>query len=787
MRKLPIVFSLALGLCWAPGARAQAYDRLTGQSAYTPITTLGATALSFSDPDDGSATISLPFDVTYFGVLYPAGSPLQVSVNGFVALGTSSSEYENVGIPFGASPNGFIAGFWDDLELGSGGVYHGVFSLTTGEQVLVVEYAGVQVRAQPASVITFQIWIMEGGSELDLHFGSIGNAVFGSASIGIESPSGAEGLPETCTPSCTSLDLTAEQFIAFVPRGTQPPLPADLVVTSQSAAPAQAAVGASFDLQLEVRNQGETAAAGFDVLAVLDQNGLYEVSDPVLGRTSVSSGLSAGQVRSLTLRGTVPSSASGSYVVRVVADPAGLVSEEDRTNNMVSAGNITIPPATPGFEITTRTLPPAVVSEAYSYQLEASAGSNPIWSIVTGDPGAGLSLSASGVLAGIPTIDGTYAFRVQATDSALGSATWDFVLNVVPPGGLRLVAAALPRGAVGSPYSARLAASGGSPPYAFLAVSGSPAWLQLRSDGELSGTPDAAGVHFIEISVADSAGGFAGGTLRLEVAVATPLVVVTRSLPRGVVDFPYQVRLAAEGGQPPYSWTVSSNGLPSGLSLAPDGLLVGTPLEEHRGAVSLRVEDTLGASARVELSLEIEALRPLAIVMPTRVAAKLNTENTIPLLAEGGVPPYSFSIAAGRLPEGLELSVQESESRFTGVPTSTVPELITLVVTDIRLESAEAEITLVATVDGSATLPRGGERARRDSSGCGALERAHDDLPWLVLGLFGVLWVRRGRALPRRAKRLDPGRGASVRASSHEDRGYAGTGLRHPGSDHRAR
>lgn len=786
MRRLPLLIALglALGLLWVPSAAAQLYDRSTGQSAFTSIIPHGATLLSFSDPDDGTATVSLPFSVDFFGQSYFAGSTLTVSTNGYVTFGSAGAEYQNASIPSTAAPNGLIAGFWDDLELGSGTVHQGVFALNSGEEVLIIEFDGVQIYGQAASLLTFQIWIFESGLEFDVHYGALGGGVFGSASIGIESPSGAEGVAEACTPYCTNQDVVTEQFIAYLPRTGPPPNAADLSLVSLNPPPARAAVGSGFDLSFEARNFGGTQAGAFEVVAVLDQNGFYEASDPVLGRVSVSSGLAAGATATLTLRATIPSQPAGTYGVLLVADPSGVIFEEDRSNNSSSAGNLTVEVSTSNLEILTRTLPPAVVSEAYSHQLEVSGAQTPAWSIVSGDPGPGLSLSPAGVLAGIPTLAGTAAFRVQVYDPSAGTATRDFVLTVVPEGGLRLVSAALPRASVGTPYSARLTASGGTPPYAFLIVSGAPSWLTMRSDGEMSGTPDSTAVHSLEISVADSAGGFSGGTLRLEVVASVALAVTTSALPAGVVGFPYETRLEAAGGQPPYVWSLSTGTLPEGLSLSPDGRISGTPAAEARATLGFRVEDASGGAAMASLALEIEALRPLAITLPARVGLKLREENRLPLTASGGVPPYTWALALGRLPEGVELLVEEGQTYFSGVPTSTVPEAITLVVTDARSESVEAELTVLATLDGSAALPRGGERARREASGCSAQEGEGASSVWLLLGLLGVLSRRRSRPLRRPAKGLNEGRGAAVRTPPHEDRGHLGTGLPVARGDH---
>ena len=63
---------------------------------------------------------------------------------------------------------------------------------------------------------------------------------------------------------------------------------------------------------------------------------------------------------------------------------------------------------------------------------------------------------------------------------------------------------------------------------------------------------------------------------QLSIVVAAPaLQITTASLPAGTVGTPYSQALAASGGTPPYTWTVSGD-LPAGLSLA-GNTISGTP------------------------------------------------------------------------------------------------------------------------------------------------------------------------------------------------------------------
>lgn len=73
-----------------------------------------------------------------------------------------------------------------------------------------------------------------------------------------------------------------------------------------------------------------------------------------------------------------------------------------------------------------------------------------------------------------------------------------------PP--LTITTGALPNATVGVAYSATLAASGGTAPYAWSLAPGAtlPAWLTLTADGTLSGTPDVTGNVDTVMEVADA-------------------------------------------------------------------------------------------------------------------------------------------------------------------------------------------------------------------------------------------------------------------------------------------
>lgn len=60
-------------------------------------------------------------------------------------------------------------------------------------------------------------------------------------------------------------------------------------------------------------------------------------------------------------------------------------------------------------------------------------------------------------------------------------------------------------------------------------------------------------------------------------ARATSLAIATKALTNATAGTPYSQTLTAVGGQAPYTWALSSGGLPDGLALSPSGTISGTP------------------------------------------------------------------------------------------------------------------------------------------------------------------------------------------------------------------
>jgi hypothetical protein len=280
------------------------------------------------------------------------------------------------------------------------------------------------------------------------------------------------------------------------------------------------------------------------------------------------------------------------------------VTDSNSTTNTKSLSiTVALPPS-----VSTTSLPSGPQFGAYSATLAATSGTTPYsWSIASGTLPSGLALASStGVISGTPTAAGTSNFTVQVTDSYSESATQALSITILAAPAVTTTS--LPGGAVNSSYSATLAATGGTPPYGWSLASGVlPSGLTLAaSTGVISGTPTATGTSSFTVRVTDS--NAISATKALSITVASALVMTTASLPSGTQNVFYSAGLAATGGTLPYSWSVASGSLPTGLSLATSsGAISGLPSGTGTSNFTVEVTDTNGAATLKAFSLTINS------------------------------------------------------------------------------------------------------------------------------------------------------------------------------------
>jgi hypothetical protein len=266
-----------------------------------------------------------------------------------------------------------------------------------------------------------------------------------------------------------------------------------------------------------------------------------------------------------TISGTPASAGKATFTVRVTDS-----SSQKRTDTQQLSITIVNPPLT----ITTDSLPGAIVGTPYSQTLSATGGTAPYtWSRQSGSLPSGMTLSSDGIISGTPAGTGTFSFAARVADrsspSQNASKTFTVVVTALPA--LTITTAALASGTVGSPYSQRLAATGGAPPYVWSLSSGSlPNGLGLSSSGEISGVPTAPGTATFETRVADAAS-------PAHVTIRNFAIVIANSVPSAIPNLSLtgipnaanptqQIQVAAELAAPyaaPLSGTLTASFIPT--------------------------------------------------------------------------------------------------------------------------------------------------------------------------------------------------------------------------------
>jgi hypothetical protein len=214
--------------------------------------------------------------------------------------------------------------------------------------------------------------------------------------------------------------------------------------------------------------------------------------------------------------------------------------------NSLNAGRafaLTIAPAALAIT-TTSPMPGGQSGNYYSQALTGAGGVTPYsWSLASGTLPGGLMLSSLGDLTGTPTNLGTFNFTVQLTDNLGTNISKALAVTVVSPV-LTITTFELPDGTVGAAYSQTLAASGGTPPYAWnIASSALPDGLNLSSNGVVSGTPTHSGTFSLIARVTDHVSATATKLFTIEIAHSLPTIAV-QSHAGGVI----QLRVTGDSG-----------------------------------------------------------------------------------------------------------------------------------------------------------------------------------------------------------------------------------------------
>ncbi|NRA38572.1 MAG: choice-of-anchor D domain-containing protein, partial [Planctomycetes bacterium] len=159
------------------------------------------TALSISNSDDSSVSVALSFSFPYYDQVY---SSVYACSNGYLTVGSGSSQYSNHTLPSPSMPSGIIAGFMDDLNPGSSGtVYFEDFATYA-----IFQWHDVRPFGGSGS-IRYQVVLHESGT-IQFYYDAISLSTQNSSTIGMQNITRNDGLTVSYNTIYVSAGLAVE-------------------------------------------------------------------------------------------------------------------------------------------------------------------------------------------------------------------------------------------------------------------------------------------------------------------------------------------------------------------------------------------------------------------------------------------------------------------------------------------------------------------------------------------------------------------------------------------------
>jgi uncharacterized protein (TIGR03437 family) len=340
--------------------------------------------------------------------------------------------------------------------------------------------------------------------------------------------------------------------------------------------------------------------------------------------------------------------------------------------------------ATLNFETTE--IPIGQAGQPYSFRLTAMGGVAPYTFTHNGGTfPPGLTLAANGTISGTPVVHGNFGVELRVLDSGGTTLSWSTSI-LIRASELRMTSQVLPAGVVGRSYGASIEASGGTRPYAFTLLSGTPPpGIVLNREGTLTGSPVTTGSYSFTVRVTDAPGFSAESSITIQVN-SNELRLTPMAVSGATINVPFSVSFSGSGGSAPYSFGIPGGNVPPGLGLTSTGIMSGTPTQAGNFRFSIRLIDSSGSQAIFEISLTV-AGPAISFPATSLPVAYLSLQYTIRVAVAGGQPPYTFQLGGGSLPPGLSI---DPGGQFSGTATALGTYSFVLRVTDANNSSGEA-------------------------------------------------------------------------------------------------
>lgn len=360
--------------------------------------------------------------------------------------------------------------------------------------------------------------------------------------------------------------------------------------------------------------------------------------------------------------------------------PGAIGTFSDGTTRPISFPSFTLSPIRFTNLAPQRTLPPATVGQSYSYTFTATGGTGSYTYLITGGAANGLSLSSGGVLSGTPSqTNYNLNFTIRATDTAGVSVEKRYSVPCIPATASvqpEFTTRTLPDGTIGDFYAQAFYVQGGRPPYTFALDPSSslPEGAYIVNPEFQNQTLDASpgalwakvkdpGIYSFVVRATDSLGNQFSREYKVKFG---SIALQTTNLTSRIFGVPFSQDLFLIGGRGPY--TVTTTGLPLGVTLSNDGILSGTPGETGTVTFTANIVDQDGQTMSFVRSLTINAASgpTISCGLPSTLGVTLGSSFPFSFSCTGSPlanPNYVLTLESGSLPPGMRLI---SASQVTG-------------------------------------------------------------------------------------------------------------------------
>src|SRR5581483_9236804 len=253
-------------------------------------------------------------------------------------------------------------------------------------------------------------------------------------------------------------------------------------------------------------------------------------------------------------------------------------------------------------------LPAGNVGSAYSAAISISGGKPPYQcAIVWGALPPGFAVDpVTGTVSVTPTSGGNYNFSISARDRPNNYyGDHRFKLTINGPSNQITVAISPTSATVQSNGTQQFTATVSGTPNT--AVTWSTTAGKITANGLLT-APTVTKTTQLSVTATSVADPTQSATASVTVNPISngSLTITTSSLPQATVSVPYSATLSATGGQPPYTWSISTGSLPAGMQLnSASGTISGTASQSGSYSFTAKVGDTAGANDTQALTLSV--------------------------------------------------------------------------------------------------------------------------------------------------------------------------------------